>query len=157
MDILIAAASAMTARCSRRNTIPKLLKKINQNCPAEDSCGRENNRHLGSNKRTLEPSTMHKIAIGLSALLVAASQPGFAQNARAPATPNSPTACVTYEPVEFPTCLKDEVLTEEQARTARGHPQFFAPHSETLSRALEPGTILDGAAHASGVVPSARK
>jgi hypothetical protein len=66
---------------------------------------------------------MQKIAIGLSALLiVAASQPGSAQNASPPATPNSPTACIVYEPVEYPTCLKDEALTEEQARTARGHP-----------------------------------
>ena len=98
---------------------------------------------------------MHKIAIGLSALLiVAASQPGFAQNASTPATPNSPTACTTYEPVEYPTCLKDEALTEEQAHTARGHPQFFQPQTGTVSRALEPGTILDSAAHAAGVVPA---
>ena len=98
---------------------------------------------------------MHKTAIGLSALLiVTASQPGSAQNASTPATPNSPTACITYEPVEYPTCLKDEALTEEQARTARGHPQFFQPQTGTLSRALEPGTILDGAAHASGAVPA---
>ena len=97
---------------------------------------------------------MQKIAIGLSALLiVAASQPGSAQNASTPA-PTSPTACVIYEPVEFPTCLKVEGLTEEQARTARGHPQFFQPQTGTLSRALEPGTILDGAAHAAGVVPA---
>ena len=101
---------------------------------------------------------MQKISIGLSALLiVAASQPGSAQKASTPATPNAPTACVTYEPVEYPTCLKDEMLTEEQARTARGHPQFFAPQTGTLSRTLEPGTMLDGAAHAAGVVPSARK
>jgi hypothetical protein len=98
---------------------------------------------------------MQKIAIGLSALLiVAASQPGFAQNASTPVTPNSPTACTTYEPVEYPTCLKDEALTEEQARTARGHPQFFQPQTGTVSRALEPGTILDSAAHAAGVVPA---
>ena len=98
---------------------------------------------------------MRKIAIGLSALLiVAASQPGSAQKASSPAIPNFPTACIVYEPVEYPTCLKDEPLTEEQARTARGHPQFFQPQTGTLSRALEPGTVLDSAAHAAGVVPA---
>jgi hypothetical protein len=98
---------------------------------------------------------MQKFAIGLAALLiVAASQPGAAQNALAPATPNAPTACIVYEPVEFPTCLKDEALTEDQARTARGHPQFFQAQTGTLSRALGPGTILDSAAHAAGVVPA---
>jgi hypothetical protein len=98
---------------------------------------------------------MQKFAIGLLALLiVAASQPGSAQNASTPATPNAPTACITYEPVEYPTCLKDEALREDQARTARGHPQFFQPQTGTPSRALEPGTILDSAAHAAGVVPA---
>ena len=98
---------------------------------------------------------MQKIAIGLSSLLiVAASQPGSAQNANTPAAHNSPTACIVYEPVEYPTCLKDETLTEEQARTARGHPQYFQPQTGTLSRAPEPGTVLDGAAHAAGGVPA---
>ena len=98
---------------------------------------------------------MQKFAIGLLALLiVAASQPGSAQNASTPATPNAPTACITYEPVEYPTCLKDEALTEEQARTARGHPQFFQPQTGTLSRPLEPGKTLDSAAHAAGAVPA---
>jgi hypothetical protein len=86
---------------------------------------------------------MQRIAIGLSALLiVAASQPGSAQNASTPATPNSPTACITYEPVEYPTCLKDEALTEDQARSARGHPQFFqtARHSPLVS-SLRPGRL----------------
>ena len=101
---------------------------------------------------------MQKIAIGLSALLLiaATSKPGSAQNASSPATPNSSTACIIYEPVEYPTCLNDEVLTEDQARTARGHPQFFQPQTGSLSRALEPGTILDSAAHATGVVPAPR-
>jgi hypothetical protein len=99
---------------------------------------------------------MQKIAIGLLATLltVAASQPGSAQNASPSATPNAPAACIVYEPVEYPTCLKEEALTEEQARTARGHPQFFQPQTGALSRALEPGTMLDSAAHAAGVVPA---
>ena len=98
---------------------------------------------------------MQKFAIGLLALLiVAASQPGSAQNASTTATPNSPTACITYEPVEYPTCLKDEALTEDQARSARGHPQFFQPQTGTLSRGPEPGKALDSAAHAAGAVPA---
>ena len=109
---------------------------------------------MPATKRTLEPLIMQKITIGLSAvLIVAASQLGFAQNASTPATPNSPAACIMYEPVEYPTCLRDEALTEEQARTARGHPQFVEPHSATASQAREP-SATDPAAQASRVVPS---
>jgi hypothetical protein len=102
---------------------------------------------------------MQKITIGLSAVLtVAALQPGFAQNASTPATPNSPTACIIYEPIEYPTCLTDEALTEEQARTAHGHPQFIEPQSATASQAREPsGATPDPAAQASRVVPSSHQ
>ena len=65
---------------------------------------------------------MRKIAIGLSALLLiaAVSKPAAAQEAIV--FPQHP--CVWYEAVEFPGCVNYDSLSEEQARTARGHPQF---------------------------------
>jgi hypothetical protein len=70
---------------------------------------------------------MYRIAIGLPALLliVAAPKSGAAQNARAVVSPQPP--CTSYEAVEFPGCVGYGTLSEEQARTARGHPQFIEP------------------------------
>ena len=68
---------------------------------------------------------MRKIGIGLSALLIlaAAAKQGTAQDASAVASPQYP-GCVSYEVVEFPGCVNVGTLSEDQARTARGHPQF---------------------------------
>ena len=95
---------------------------------------------------------MRKIAIGLSALLLiaAVSKPAAAQEAIV--FPQHP--CVWYEAVEFPGCVSYGSLSEEQARTARGHPQFVEPQASTQSQAREPGVTPDPAL-ASRTVPSA--
>ena len=99
---------------------------------------------------------MQKIAIGLSALLLiaAASKPGAAQDAST-ATPQKPAECVAYEVTEYPGCLNYGTLSEEQARTARGHPQFVEP--QTASQARESSATPDLPAHASRVVPSSHQ
>ena len=95
---------------------------------------------------------MRKIAIGLSALLLTAamSKPVAAQEALV--FPQHP--CIWYETVEFPGCVNYGSLSEEQARTARGHPQFIEPQASTQSQAREPGVTPDPAL-ASRTVPSA--
>ena len=72
---------------------------------------------------------MRKIAIGLSALLLIAamSKPGAAQDGQWIVFPQHP--CIWYEAVEFPGCVNYGSLSEEQARTARGHPQFVEPQA----------------------------
>ena len=98
---------------------------------------------------------MRRIAIGLSALLLTAamSKPGIAQDGRAMVFPQYP-ACIWYEAVEFPGCVSYLTLSEEQARTARGHPQFVERQAATASRALEPVATPDPTL-ASRTVPSA--
>ena len=80
---------------------------------------------------------MHKIGIGLSALLIlaAAAKQGTAQDASA--APQYP-GCVSYEVVEFPGCVNFGTLNEDQARTARGHPQFVESQVATASQAQAP-------------------
>jgi hypothetical protein len=82
---------------------------------------------------------MRKIAIGLSAFLIlaAAAKPGTAQDVSAVASTQYPT-CVSYEVVEFPGCVNFGTLNEDQARTARGHPQFIESQVVTASRAQVP-------------------
>jgi hypothetical protein len=79
---------------------------------------------------------MRKIGIGLSALLIlaAAAKQGTAQDASAGASPRDP-GCVSYEVVEFPGCVNFGTLSEDQARTARGHPEFVESQVATASQA----------------------
>jgi hypothetical protein len=97
---------------------------------------------------------MRKIAIGLTALLLiaAVSKRGAAQEAIA--FPQIP--CIWYEAVEFPGCVNYGSLGEEQARTARGHPQFIEPQA-AASQARAYDATPDLAAHASRVVPPAHQ
>ena len=80
---------------------------------------------------------MRKIVIGLSALLYW-PQPSRAlprcKRSRVPAYP----ACVSYEVVEFPGCVNFGTLNEDQARTARGHPEFVESQVATASQAQAP-------------------
>jgi hypothetical protein len=82
---------------------------------------------------------MRKIAIGLSAFLIlaAAAKPGTAQDVSAVASTQYPT-CVSYDVVEFPGCVNFGTLNEDQARTARGHPQFIESQVATASQAQVP-------------------
>jgi hypothetical protein len=100
---------------------------------------------------------MRKIAIGLSALLLiaATSKPGVAQDGSAVVVPQHP--CIWYEAVEFPGCVNYGSLSEEQARTARGHPQFIEPQAATTSQAQAPSATPVGPAHAARIVPSSRQ
>ena len=82
---------------------------------------------------------MRKIAIGLSAFLIltASAKLGTAQDASTVASTQYPT-CVSYEVVEFPGCVNFGTLNEDQARTARGHPQFIESQVATASQAQMP-------------------
>jgi hypothetical protein len=101
---------------------------------------------------------MRKIAIGLSALLLTAamSRPGAAQDGSAMVFPQHP-ACIWYEAVEFPGCVSYGTLSEEQARTARGHPQFVEPQAAAASQAQAPSATPVPPAHAARIVPSSRQ
>ena len=96
---------------------------------------------------------MQKIAIGLSALLLiaATSKPGTAQEASAVVIPQG---CVMYELAEYPGCVNCGTLSEDEARTARGHPQFVEPvQAATASQAPS----ATPPAHAARIVPSSRE
>jgi len=112
-------------------------------------------RHAGQDTRgrkcqALEPLTMHKIAIGLSALLLvaAALHPSAAQDARTAPTPQYPAPCVEYV-ADYMGCINYGELTEAQARTARGHPLFVEPQTATASTFRNLSAPPDSAAHAS--------
>ena len=94
---------------------------------------------------------MRNIAIGLTALLLlaAVSKPAAAQDIVYPQVP-----CISYEAVEFPGCVNYGALSEEEARTARGHPQFVEPvQAATASQA--PSTTPP--AHAARIFPGSRE
>ena len=98
---------------------------------------------------------MQKIAIGLSALLLiaATSKPGTAQEASAVVIPQG---CVVYELAEYPGCVNYGTLSEDEARTARGHPQFVEPvQAATASQVQAPSATPP--AHAAPIVPSSRQ
>jgi len=97
---------------------------------------------------------MRKIAIGLTALLLiaAVSKPGAAQEAIV--FPQIP--CIWYEAVEFPGCVNYGTLSQDEARTARGHPQFVEPvQAATASQAHTPSATPP--AHAARIVPGSRE
>jgi hypothetical protein len=93
---------------------------------------------------------MPKIALGLSTLLlvVAASQPGVAQEGSTAAAPQHPAACIEYV-AEYFGCLDYADLPAAQARTARGHPEFVEPQMARASQSRELGATPDRALHAS--------
>jgi hypothetical protein len=96
----------------------------------------------------MEPDTMQKIAIGLSALLLIA-----ALTSRAGA--NEIGAVEATQPqadcAEYFGCLHYGILTEAQAHTARGHPLFVEPQSEKVS------ATPDRTAQASRIVAPSRQ
>jgi hypothetical protein len=99
---------------------------------------------------------MRKIRIGLSGLLIvaAAAKPGTAQDASAVAFPQHP-ACIWYETVEFPGCVYYGMLSEDEARTARGHPQFVEPvQAATASQGQAPSATPD---RPEQIVPTSRQ
>jgi hypothetical protein len=96
---------------------------------------------------------MQKIAIGLSALILiaATSKPCIAQEAGAAVIPQG---CVMYELAEYPGCVNYGTLSEDEARTARGHPQFVEP-VQAATASQVPSTTPP--AHAARIVPGSRE
>jgi hypothetical protein len=92
---------------------------------------------------------MQKIAIGLSALLLIATRttPGTAQDASTEGTARPQVECAEYFG-----CLHYGILTEAQARTARGHPQFKEPRPETTPSASKLSATPDRGLQASRIV-----
>ena len=98
---------------------------------------------------------MQKIAIGLSALLLiaATSKPGTAEEESAVVIPRG---CVMYELAEYPGCVNYGTLSEDEARTARGHPQFVEPVQAVTASQAQPSSDPPPA-HAARIVPSSRQ
>jgi hypothetical protein len=78
-----------------------------------------------------------------------------ASNAQEPhSVADAPTAA---QCAEYFGCLNYGILTEAQARTARGHPEFLEPQSETASRAEKLTATPERTVQASRIVaPSDR-
>lgn len=53
---------------------------------------------------------------------------------------------------EYFGCLHYDILTEAQARTARGHPLFVEPQTAAASQAGDQSATLDPEVHAAGSV-----
>jgi hypothetical protein len=73
-----------------------------------------------------------------------------ASNAQNP--PSVKDAPEAAECAEYFGCLHYGILTEAQARTARGHPQFMEPQSETASQANKLSATPDLTVQASRIV-----
>jgi hypothetical protein len=76
-------------------------------------------------------------------------------NATASNAQDPPSVTVAPEAVqcaEYFGCLHYGILTEAQARTARGHPQFMEPHSETAPSASKLSATPDRGLQASRIV-----
>jgi hypothetical protein len=90
-----------------------------------------------------------KSALAAIALLVAFAVPSAAQQAALPVQATTSEACAEYFG-----CLHYGTLTEAQARTARGHPEFVEVPSQTEPR---PGAMASRAAEAPSARPVARQ
>ena len=90
-----------------------------------------------------------KSALIVLALSVVFGAPSAAQQAAIPVQNTTSEACAEYFG-----CLHYGTLTEAQARTARGHPEFVEAPSQTESR---PGAMAYSATEAPSVRPIARQ
>jgi hypothetical protein len=90
-----------------------------------------------------------KSALAALALSVAFAMPSAAQQA------GLPVQATTSEPcAEYFGCIQYGTLTEAQARTARGHPEFVEAPSQTGSR---PGAMASRSPEAPSALPVARQ
>jgi hypothetical protein len=94
----------------------------------------------------VNPSKCALAALALSAVFAA---PSAAQQAAFPVQATTSEACAEYFG-----CLHYGTLTEAQARTARGHPEFVEAPSQTESR---PGAMASRAAEAPSAHPVTRQ
>ena len=94
----------------------------------------------------MNPSKSVLIVLALSVVFAA---PSAAQQAAPPVQATTSEACAEYFG-----CLHYGTLTEAQARTARGHPEFVEAPSQTHSRS---GAMVSRATEAPSARPVARQ
>ena len=88
----------------------------------------------------------HKTCLAVLLLAVGLAGPSAAQQVSFVPETGASEPCAEYFG-----CIHYGILTEAQARTARGHPQFVEPETTTASQALS--ATPDLAVHASRPVP----
>jgi hypothetical protein len=94
-----------------------------------------------------------KSTLAAFALTVCLAGPCAAQQAPVPPQTSAREACAEYFG-----CLEYGMLTEAQARTARGHPQFVEPPTAARGpHARELSAMPDLAVQASGIIASWRQ
>lgn len=92
----------------------------------------------------------HKTYLVVLLLAAGLSAPSSAQQAS-----SGPETVASEHCAEYFGCLHYGILTEAQARTARGHPLFVEPQTASASPAPDLSATRDLAAHASRpVAPS---
>lgn len=98
---------------------------------------------------------MQSTAKGLAVLLLlaAATRPSLAQDAAPAGVVQHPAAC-TEDVAEYFGCLPYGTLTPEQARTARGHPEFVA---RQIARTQAPAPAVVAKSSAAAPEPTKTK
>ena len=86
----------------------------------------------------------HKTCLAVLLLAVGLASPSAAQQVSLGPETGASDPCAEYFG-----CLHYGILTEAQARTARGHPQFVEPQTATVSQARDLSATPDRAVHAS--------
>ena len=86
----------------------------------------------------------HKTCLAVLLLAVGLAAPSVAQQVSFGPETGARDPCAEYFG-----CLHYGILTEAQARTARGHPQFVEPQTATASQARDLSAKSDLAVHAS--------
>lgn len=87
---------------------------------------------------------MNKPCLAVLLLAVGLAEPSAAQQVSFVPETGASDPCAEYFG-----CLHYGILTEAQARTARGHPQFVEPQAASASHARGLTVTPDGAVHAS--------
>ena len=86
----------------------------------------------------------HKTCLAVLLLAVGLAAPSAAQQLSFVPETGASEPCAEYFG-----CLHYGILTEAQARTARGHPQFVEPQAASASQARDLTATSDRAVHAS--------
>lgn len=86
----------------------------------------------------------HRTCLAVLLLAVGLASPGAAQQVPFGAETSASEPCAEYFG-----CLHYGILTEAQARTARGHPQFVEPQTASASQERDLTALPDLAVHAS--------
>ena len=86
----------------------------------------------------------HKTCLAVLLLAVGLAAPSAAQQVSFVPETGASDPCAEYFG-----CLHYGILTEAQARTARGHPQFVEPQTASATQARDLSATPDRAVHAS--------